>query len=838
MYYLQTYDWPVKHLKCLLVSFFVLVLLNIESFSQSSKLTISDSDYFETRGLNILVFSNHYGLFGDEKASGIEIIHHGVRTATNGDVRLNPTPMQWDSIPQFVKREVRKENNTIEGFLEYPAYNFKYSVKVESKDNGVLVTVHLDNPLPSPLEGKAGFNLEFLPAAYFRKSFLADGKSGIFPLYPAGSMLRNERIDPKPFAQGKTLVLAPEDPERRITIKATGNLLELYDGRNQAQNGWFVVRSLLPSGKTGKVLEWFISGNTIPNWTRKPIIAHSQVGYHPDQKKVAIIELDKNDKALSSARLLQVNETGQLKEKLKASIKKWGNYLRYQYYTFDFSAIRDNGIYILEYGQVQTKPFRIVNDIYSTAWYPTLDVFFTVQMDHMFVNEAYRVWHGKSHMDDALQAPVDHTHFDLYRQGPTTGNRFKPGEHIPGLNVGGWFDAGDFDLRTQTIYGTVMNLVQTWEMFKPVRDETFIDQKTRYADIHHPDGKTDILQQIEHGTLFLLAQQKNVGYAINGIVEAHLDQYTHLGDAVTKTDNLIYNPNLKENEADGFTSGTFDDRWAFTSKSSSLNYGSAAALAAASRALASYNDTLAKECLAIAKKVWEEENSHAPDIFRHGNTTGGNLPDEKLRAALELLLTTNDKKYADTILTKLPDFERQFGRFAAIAIRAIPYMDASYKQRIETAVKNYKINLDRIAQQNPFGVPVGTGGWAGSGQVIGFASNNYLLYKTFPQVITAEDVLRGLNYIYGCHPGSDISLVSAVGTQSKEVAYGNNRADYSFIAGGIVPGVLILPPDFPENKEDWPFLWGENEYVINLGASYIFLVHAVNDVLNESKGKH
>ena len=82
-------------------------------------------------------------------------------------------------------------------------------------------------------------------------------------------------------------------------------------------------------------------------------------------------------------------------------------------------------------------------------------------------------------------------------------------------------------------------------------------------------------------------------------------------------------------------------------------------------------------------------------------------------------------------------------------------------------------------------------------------------------------------------PGSDISLVSAVGTQSKEVAYGNNRADFTFIAGGIVPGVLILPPDFPENKEDWPFLWGENEYVVNLGASYIFLVHAVNDLLKE-----
>jgi endoglucanase len=107
--------------------------------------------------------------------------------------------------------------------------------------------------------------------------------------------------------------------------------------------------------------------------------------------------------------------------------------------------------------------------------------------------------------------------------------------------------------------------------------------------------------------------------------------------------------------------------------------------------------------------------------------------------------------------------------------------------------------------------------------------------KAFPEIIDREYALKGLNYIFGCHPGSDISFVSGVGTRSKKVAYGNNRADYSFIAGGVVPGVLILEPDFPENKEDWPFLWGENEYVINVSASYIFAVNAVNELLNKVK---
>jgi hypothetical protein len=159
-------------------------------------------------------------------------------------------------------------------------------------------------------------------------------------------------------------------------------------------------------------------------------------------------------------------------------------------------------------------------------------------------------------------------------------------------------------------------------------------------------------------------------------------------------------------------------------------------------------------------------------------------------------------------------------------------MDESYKKEIEKLVMNYKSNLEKLSAMNPFGEPISTGGWAGDGLIVNLAITNYLLHKAFPQLIDKEFVLNGLNYVYGCHPGSDISFVSAVGTKSKRIAYGNNRADFTFIAGGIVPGVLILKPDFPENKVDWPFFWGENEYVIDLAASYIYLVNAVNQLLN------
>jgi endoglucanase len=809
------------------------------AFSQATtNLQLNDSNYFEKRGLNVLVFSNTYNEnFSDSKISGIEIIHHGERTVTNGDVRLNPTPEQWDPTPIFVERKVYKEKNTIEAVSSYPDYNFRFTIRCHAVNGGVLLSVHLDKPVPQELAGRAGFNLEFLPSAYFKKAYLMDGKSGTFPLYPSGPMAVNKQgvTEPKPIASGKMLVLAPEDPTRQITLKASEGTLSLFDGRNKAQNGWFVVRSLLPAGKTGKVVEWFLSANTISNWTRSPMIAYSQVGYHPAQKKVAVIELDKNDAPIGSARILKVSEDGKLLEKFKGVTNKWGNYLRYKYLTFDFSSIKESGLFVIEYGRERTKPFRIDTDIYDHTWHPTLDVFFPVQMDHMFVNEAYRVWHGASHLDDALQAPVNHLHHDLYRQGPVTNTRFKPGEHIPGLNIGGWYDAGDFDIRTQTVYSVILSMVQAWEYFGLKRDETRIDQKTRFVDIHTPDGKPDLLQQIEHGTLFLLSHFRSVGHALNGVVEAHLHQYHHLGDAVTKTDNLVYNSKLDSLQSDGSTSGTFDDRWAFTNKSTPLNYGSIAALASASRALRGYNDSLANECLAIAKKVWAEEHTHAPDIFYHGNTTGGSLDEEELKAAVELLICTKETQYAQRIKDLWPSIDKQFGRNADQAIRALPYMDATFRTKLEARTKAYKKELEQYYKQNPFGVFITTAGWAGNGQVIEMAVTNYLLHKTFPDIIDAEYIFQGLNYIFGCHPASNISFVSGVGTDSKAVAYGNNRADFSFIAGGVVPGVLILKPDFPENKEDWPFLWGENEYVVNVGASYIFLVNAVNDLLNPSK---
>jgi len=788
---------------------------------------LNDLEYFSKPGLDVLAFSNYYdGLFSDAKHAGVELIHHGVRTATNGDVRLSATPEQWDPVALMVDRKVDARSGTITTRLGYAAHGFEYDIRVMPAGEGVKLQVVFDRPLPAGLEGKAGFNLEFLPSAYWGKAWVTDTGSGQLPLYPAGPTARAADGAPVrlPMATGRSLTLAPEDPQRRVTIHARDGGLGLFDGRNQAQNGWYVVRSVLPAGRTGVVLEWTIEGNTLPGWTRETVIGHSQVGYHPAQRKVAVLETDRNAAAPGRARLLRIDADGREHEAHAADATRWGPYLRYDYYTFDFSGVRSPGIYVIEAAGQRSNAFRIADDAYANAWHPTLDVFFPVQMDHMFVNEAYRVWHGRPHMDDARQVPPNKEHFDLFGQGPDLDSPFNPGEHIPGLNYGGWFDAGDFDIRTQTHYATVMSLVDVWEEFRPLRDETTIDQERQHVEIHRPDGVPDLLQQIEHGTLALIAQHRVFGHAIPGIVEPDLGQYTHLGDAASKTDGRIDDP------AD--PDSPHDDRLAFTTNTTALNYGSAAALAAASRALRGYNDALAEECLATARKVWDYEHGRQPNLFRVGNTTGGDPDDERLRAAVQLLLSTGDAQYARGIDALWPAIDARFGFNAGPALAALPRMDEAFAARLRSRAEAFKAEREKMVADNPYGVLITRGGWAGNGAVIGLASTNYRLHRAFPDLFDIEPTLQGLNYLYGTHPDSNISFVSAVGAKSKQVAYGMNRADFSFIAGGIVPGVLVLKPDFPENKEDWPFFWGQNEYVINLGASYIYLVHAAQAALS------
>ena len=507
--------------------FFLLSTLILAAVTgKAQDLTLNDLGYFERQGVNVLVFSNSFnGGFNDEKNSGIEIIQHGVRAIQGGAVRLNNTPEQWDLVPKMTSRKVDKENGTIEVALRYDDYDFDSRVVVTAKGKAVEIAVWLDKPVPEKLAGEAGFNMEFLPSRYWLKTFTMDGRLNRFPRYATSQTITRPNsekprqfkgfktyddrgtdrfVDPMPLETGHAIVMATDTPERMIRISSEDAELKLFDGRMLAQNGWFVLRSVLPKGKTGKVVTWTVEPHAIPGWIREPNIGFCQVGYKPEQPKVAVIELDKKDTPQTSASLFCIKDDGSIEEAFKGGIQNWGPYFKYNYVKFDFSSVKQPGVYYIQYGNTKTNNFLIDEHVYDKITDATTDVWVPIHMNHMYVTEGYRTWHGEPFKEGYLQAP-ESDHFDLHKQGPSTDTKYKPYELIPGLNVGGFFDAGDFDIETGSNISVVQNFIRAWELFKPMRDETFVSQKQRYVDLHRPDGVPDILQFIEHGTLNLVA---------------------------------------------------------------------------------------------------------------------------------------------------------------------------------------------------------------------------------------------------------------------------------------------------------------------------------------------
>jgi len=564
------------------------------------------------------------------------------------------------------------------------------------------------------------------------------------------------------------------------------------------------------------------------------VVSFNQAGYTPARHKVALIELDPNFRAPAEATLVKLTANGE-KPVFTAALSRRGKWMRYDYAAFDFSSVREPGIYAISYAGHTTNPFPISVHAYDHIWQTSLDTYLAEQMDHMRVREEYRIWQGTSHLDDARQAPPNIVHFDGYHMGPDLDSPYKAGEHIPGLNVGGWQDAGDYDIQTPSNAAVIRDLVWARELFGLDWDETTVDEAARYVQIRKPDGVQDSIEQIRHGTLQLLAQYKAFGHAIVGIVAPTLKQYTHLGDAASQTDGKIYDPKLGALQSNGDYSGKPDDRWAFTTDLPANDLAVAGALAASARALQDSDPAMAAKALSAAKALWQDERARvaAGDNRGNGRDGPGFIALSDTAATIDLLITTKgDPVYRARLKQLLPVIEQHFDWLGGAAVRAIPYMDASYRTALAPAVKAFKAKVDSDLADNPFGVPISERSWAGSAEVAMFGTNMYLLHKAFPKIVGPEYTLRALDYMLGRHPANNLSLVSTVGTRSKLVGYGHNRADYSFVPGGMVPGVIIIKPDFPELKTHWPFLWFENEYTVSTTSAYIL---AANAAIAETK---
>jgi hypothetical protein len=390
-----------------------------------------------------------------------------------------------------------------------------------------------------------------------------------------------------------------------------------------------------------------------------------------------------------------------------------------------------------------------------------------------------------------------------------------------------------------------------WEEFQPAMDLTTVNRENREVILHEGDGKDDLLQQIAFGVEWLLAGYRTIGHVPPGVVERTGFQYGTKGDMMNTTDNRVHDPKLKRGEAKGERSGKQDDRWVFTNRNTGLQYKTAQTLAMSYRVLRESRPKLAAECLQVAKELWDYEQERKPVWGPSAYTprdTG--FRGYEIAATAELYLTTKEVNYRECLLALVPEFESSpadgfAGGPGSTLVRAMSEIDdTGFRAAVRKQLRAWKQISDRRRAASPYGVLYQDGVidpgyklesrshihssfvWGHGWRFQTSAMHHYFFHKHMPDLFGKDLVLDTVNYVLGCHPATNESLVSSVGAHSTLAAYGFNRADWSHQPGGIISGVSLIKPDLLELKGPFPFLWYQTEIVIGGAGTWIFDVLA------------
>jgi hypothetical protein len=313
-----------------------------------------------------------------------------------------------------------------------------------------------------------------------------------------------------------------------------------------------------------------------------------------------------------------------------------------------------------------------------------------------------------------------------------------------------------------------------------------------------------------------------MGRLYRGIIVPTKRQYVHLGEFSSVTDNQHFDATKFSGIPPSIPlPGSADDRWVFTEDNPQRELLVAGCLAAASRPLKSLNPALVADCLRIAKELWA--------ITKEKNTL------DRVGAAVELLIATGDAKYADFLVQHTALIAEHFEQVGWIAGRTLPLIKAEdYRAALTQAARILRAKIEEQCRKTPYGVPYEPAIWGAGWGIQRFGAEQVYLHQAFPEIFPTTYLLDSLNFILGCHPGSNTaSFVSGVGGKSLIPGYGFNRAEGSFLPGGVGSGTALIRPDFPELLE-WPYLWQQTEYVLGYGTTdYLTLVLAADRWLNQ-----
>lgn len=403
--------------------------------------------------------------------------------------------------------------------------------------------------------------------------------------------------------------------------------------------------------------------------------------------------------------------------------------------SFDFTDLRIEGEYYIEYSGIRSNRFKIEEGIFNNV-VDSLLLFFKVQ--RCGPTDPYL--HSVCHLSDIarVNGSMDSSIVDL---------------------TGGWHDAGDYIKFLSTTAYTTYLMMFAYEF-----------DKKKFGFDHNHNGVADILDEAKIGLDWLL----RCNYQGDSLVIQVQDTSDHsVGWRLPEQDSLRYN------------------RVGFTGSGKNIIGFYTAALSMASRIWRDEiaDEQFAEKCLRTALNFYKLKE-FIPDI---GSSASAHYKDTDFwgkisLAAIELFESTFDniylteaKMYADNAG---PDYWWSWGNMNSLAHYKIAKYDSSYLKYLRASLDFYFKNMNSSAFDEPMNYS-----WGTTNSFLGSA-----LTEIFYRSLTKDDRYEKLSvtqrdFILGRNKWG-LSFISGTGTKYP----GQIHSQIAFFNNGYIPGALVGGP--------------------------------------------
>ena len=786
------------------------LLLPLSALAAGPSLTAEDRGRIRCGSL-LLAGDDAGGLFVF-RGNDLVLRDGGIVCGLNGYLRHN----------DLVDRKTERGSGTMAFTGKVAGTDVTFEQRVSIESGRIHIALHRSGHWPDPAAW-CSFQMHLPIEAYGGARYRADGAEGRYPAQkPQNAAL---------VGGARRLECDLDDPSLDLVIEAS-NPLGMQDERQWSAPYYQVS---VPFGAGDDVrLDVYLTLPATLAGLPEPRLCVSQVGYPVRGLKYVVMEWAKSlPRPDDSVRLLR---EGTLVREAHFGPTVDYDYMQSSFAVFDFSDLQEPGDYTVAWSGGEASLQVRQNTFADALWQPTLDCFIPWEMCHASLDFGGRLPSMKAcHLDDGQRVAADRPDVDGFRSYECAGTPFKAGDYIP-CGLGGWHDAGDYDVNVPVQSFVTWKLALAYEEFHLDRDVATLDAGKQAFALGRPDGVPDVLEQVEWGALWLLSMVQPDGQVFEAVCGTGA-QRNELG--------------LPDQVTDGVPR-TGDERNVFVDYNSQVQLDAVIGLAAAGRVLKAARPELADRCAKAAGKALAYFGSR-PEVYRpcgYANGDPAHGRNSLLAAAVaELYLTTQDPAdlrrlddMADSIASLEVVWPARYSTAPGNFWYAPPVLARLYPRLPDGKLKGAVLTLCQRAAKQQAGLAANRpwpyyswhfGEWGVDGHLVNRVFDAYYLQKVVPGVFTVRDSLRDIYWLFGLHPVNGVVFVCDVGQPGPRYLYNGRlfglygRQTPASVPGAVVPGMSSVADAGMLVFNDVPGNYFNDEACIYTAASYVFAVNAL-----------